>query len=571
MSVLRVFSFLVLFILFVLLGVLNSYSEETALEKAMVLNQHVVKLHEQGLYAEAVPMAEQALKIREEILGREHVDVAHALNNLGLLHNSLGDKDRAESLYMRALQIFEKTLGPQHPNVAEIKNNLANLYLFRGEYPRSESLYKEAREIFHINYGSDHPRAAKMENNLGMLYYSMGDYDEAERHFKCALAKAEKALGPEHACVERISDNLIDLYQFTGDYIKADLLRNADSRPWKNDLGPFESEMPTNEEIEKEPIKAVKKEPENGLAPKTEPLPEKEAPVLQYRPAHGEGLMPESSGTSGKAPAYIYSLHLGSFRTLSRAEKAIVEYERKRLPAYCVKVDLKEKGIWHRVFTGSFAERKQAEAFGREHGLTEAKVKRIRFAGPANLPTSSYGNRQGPEKEKPGPEPQSSPEIETYVELAGSPEKTFSYPYSLFLGSFRTLKRANAAVSQYKEKGLTAYFAKVELGKKGTWYRVFTGYFSGTEEAERFKKKHGLTEAAIRKTRYANLIDIKPFAHDFEDRIASLRTLGYCPYSIRDSGGRHRLLVGAFLTKTGAVRHYEGLKSVGIENHVVNR
>ena len=571
MSIFRVFSFLVLFFLFVLLGVLNSYSEETNLEKARVLNQHVVKLHEQGLYAEAVPMAEQVLKIREKILGQEHVDVAHALNNLGLLHNSLGNRERAEALYGRALQIFEKTLGPQHPNVAEIKNNLANLYLSRGEYPWSESLYKEAREIFHINYGSDHPRAAKMENNLGMLYYSIGDYDEAERHFKCALAIAERALGPEHTCVKRISDNLIDLYQFTGDYIKAGFLQNGDSRTQKKDLEPFESEMPTDEAIEKEPKNVSEKMPGNDLDPTGKPLTEKEAPIPQSRPAHGKDLKTESAGALEKAPADSYSLHLGSFRTLSRAEKAIGEYERKGLPAYCVKVDLEEKGIWHRVFTGSFAERKQAETFGQEHGLTGATVKKIRSAGPGNLLTSSSGSKPLPEKEESSPEPQSVPEIETYVEPAGSPEKMFSYPYSLYLGSFRTLSRANTAVGEYNKKGLSAYFAKVELGEKGTWYRVFTGYFAETGQAEKFRREHGLTEATIWKTRYANLIDIEPFTHDVEDRIASLRNLGYCPYSIRYPEGRSRLLIGAFLTERGANRQYERLKSAGIESHVVNR
>jgi len=282
-------------------------------------------------------------------------------------------------------------------------------------------------------------------------------------------------------------------------------------------------------------------------------------------------LKTESAGALEQVPVDSYSLHLGSFRTLSRTEKAIGEYERKGLPAYFVKVDLKEKGIWHRVFTGSFAERKQAEAFGQKHGLTGATVKKIRSAGPGNLLTSSSGSRPLPENEKSSPEPQFVPEIETYVEPAGSPEKTFSYPYSLFVGSYRTLKRANAAIAEYESMGLSAYFTKVELGEKGTWYRVFTGYFAETGQAERFREEHGLTEAAIWTTRYANLIDIEPFAHDVEDKIASLRNLGYCPYSIRCPEGRSRLLVGAFLTKRGANLQYEGLKSAGIESHVVNR
>jgi tetratricopeptide (TPR) repeat protein len=48
-------------------------------------------------------------------------------NNLARLYSTLGDYNKAESLYLRALGIREKVLGSDHPDVAESLNNLASL------------------------------------------------------------------------------------------------------------------------------------------------------------------------------------------------------------------------------------------------------------------------------------------------------------------------------------------------------------------------------------------------------------------------------------------------------------
>ena len=44
----------------------------------------------QGRYGEAEPLYQRALKIREKVLGPEHPDVAHSLNNLAALYHAQG-------------------------------------------------------------------------------------------------------------------------------------------------------------------------------------------------------------------------------------------------------------------------------------------------------------------------------------------------------------------------------------------------------------------------------------------------------------------------------------------------
>ncbi|NEQ09701.1 MAG: tetratricopeptide repeat protein [Moorea sp. SIO4E2] len=109
-------------------------AEELSLTEASQLNQQAIKLYQQGKYSEAIPLAERALEIRQEVLGEEHLDVATSLNNLALLYKSQGRYAEAEPLYQQALALRKKLLGEDHPHVATSLNNLALLYKSQGRY-----------------------------------------------------------------------------------------------------------------------------------------------------------------------------------------------------------------------------------------------------------------------------------------------------------------------------------------------------------------------------------------------------------------------------------------------------
>ena len=157
------------------------------------------------------------------------------------------------------------------------------------------------------------------------------------------------------------------------------------------------------------------------------------------------------------------------------------------------------------------------------------------------------------------------------IQRAVSPEKIQSYPYSLYLGSFRTLDRTKRAISLYSKKGLSPYWVRVELKDKGVWFRVFIGYFKDRKEAENFAREHELTDATVKKTQYANLIGTYTSSDELEGKILSLKNLGYLPYVIKDHDSGYRLFIGALFTKSGAERLNNRLKSSGIQSQLVNR
>jgi tetratricopeptide (TPR) repeat protein len=68
------------------------------------------------------------------VRGRDHRDVALSLSNLAQLYDRQGRYADAEPLYQRSLDIREKALGRDHPDVAQSLNYLAYLYMERARY-----------------------------------------------------------------------------------------------------------------------------------------------------------------------------------------------------------------------------------------------------------------------------------------------------------------------------------------------------------------------------------------------------------------------------------------------------
>ncbi len=202
----------------------NASESSPQLAEAEALNQQVMELHDAGQYAEAIPLAEQALEIFEAQLGPDHPDVAASLSWLALLYGNMGRYGEAEPLFERALAIREAQLGPNHPDVAQSLNNLASLYVEMGSYGEAEPLFERALGIREAQLGPDHPDVAQSLHNLAALYGVMGRYGEAEPLHERALTIREAQLGPDHPHVAISLSSLAALYLDMGRYEEAEPL-----------------------------------------------------------------------------------------------------------------------------------------------------------------------------------------------------------------------------------------------------------------------------------------------------------------------------------------------------------
>jgi len=157
-------------------------------------------------------------------------------------------------------------------------------------------------------------------------------------------------------------------------------------------------------------------------------------------------------------------------------------------------------------------------------------------------------------------------------EIARAPEyEEGSFPYSIYLGSYQSFKRAEKALSIYEKKGFLPYIVKVNIRGKGIWYRIYADHFTEKEDAQELINRNKIAEAEIKKIIYANLIGTYTSQDELNAKIQSLKSSGYSPYIIEDPSSVFRLFAGAFFTERGAEDLSAELESSNFISEIVKR
>jgi hypothetical protein len=186
-------------------------------------------------------------------------------------------------------------------------------------------------------------------------------------------------------------------------------------------------------------------------------------------------------------------------------------------------------------------------------------------------------NQSGPPDVAAKEEPQTVPAQTQPAAKPAAPEVASlrapspQYPYSVYLGSFKSSGTVNKALTEYQEKGLSVYWARVDLGDKGVWFRFFTGYFRTKEEAEKFIKDRNIQGATPGTTKYANFIGNYESDKEVKDRKQALVSAGFYPYTIKGIDGKSLIYSGAFDRKEYAEKEHTLLASKGIHSELVER
>ncbi len=82
----------------------------------------------QGRYREAEELHEKSLRIKEKILGEEHLETAESYNNLAEVYERQGRYKEAINYYLKAYKICFSKLGQNHPNTQISYKNLEMVY-----------------------------------------------------------------------------------------------------------------------------------------------------------------------------------------------------------------------------------------------------------------------------------------------------------------------------------------------------------------------------------------------------------------------------------------------------------
>jgi tetratricopeptide (TPR) repeat protein len=202
------------------------------------LNTQVLNLVKQGKYAEAVPIAKDALKAAEAAYGPDDPNIAVALNILAMVYMYQDKYAEAEPLYHRALPLFEKTLGPDNPDLVQTLKNFAIVYDKQGKYSLAVPLYQRVLAIQEKALGPEAPMVVNDLNNLAVLYFKLHEYANAQPLMERALRIAEKILGPEDPALATDLSNLAMAYVYQDKYAEAEPLYQRGLPLYEKTLGP---------------------------------------------------------------------------------------------------------------------------------------------------------------------------------------------------------------------------------------------------------------------------------------------------------------------------------------------
>jgi len=232
--------------------------------------------------ARAEAAYEQAIVIRERLLGDNDPATALAWSQLAVLYQHTGERRKADALLARAMPVIEAALGEEHPwfvsclvtlatlrndarelieeehiirramaiiekvhdsdtvQYGALLNNLGELYRQKKDYAGAEQLLLQSLALQERLLGPDHYSLTTALQNLGVLARERGDHPAAVAYYTRALAIRERLVGADHPDVAQVLGNLANIYRASGDYTRSLETSFRALRIWEHSAGPYQ-------------------------------------------------------------------------------------------------------------------------------------------------------------------------------------------------------------------------------------------------------------------------------------------------------------------------------------------
>ncbi len=167
-------------------------------------------LHERlGNYEEAERYLRVFLEVSTRERGENHSVTGEAWANLAFVLNRAGRMEEGVECARRALAIQRETLGDDHLQVANSRINLADALAGVGGVEEAETLYSLVLATYRRIYGEDHPRIGTVLNNSGIAQLNQGEPERALPKFQEAARIYGEAFGAEHQYTAIARHNIV--------------------------------------------------------------------------------------------------------------------------------------------------------------------------------------------------------------------------------------------------------------------------------------------------------------------------------------------------------------------------
>jgi len=179
---------------------------------ASSLNNYGVLLGELAQYAEAESTFAEALKTIERRVGGESQEYAIALNNQAILFSEIGRFDDAVVNLKKASAIMDKLKKKNLRNQVGFQSNLGLLYEQTGKYAEAEAIYLSLEK----SLGTTNPYYAGVLHHLALLYIQMGKVEKVESYLTNAANVYKSKFGDKNPNYAKVLNDQGNFYRMQG-------------------------------------------------------------------------------------------------------------------------------------------------------------------------------------------------------------------------------------------------------------------------------------------------------------------------------------------------------------------
>jgi tetratricopeptide (TPR) repeat protein len=151
---------------------------------------------------EALPLAEEALRIAIHREGPDSMEAALAYSSVAEAHRSMGSGARALPLYRQARALYQKALGPDNPRGATLLSQEGLVLMQDGKLALAAQAMRQAVQSLSKSCPGCLVELTIAQSNLGLLHVRQKRYREADEAYSAAIELREKfavSPGPELA------------------------------------------------------------------------------------------------------------------------------------------------------------------------------------------------------------------------------------------------------------------------------------------------------------------------------------------------------------------------------------
>lgn len=133
---------------------------------------------------------------------------AALLINMGIVHQNLGDHDKALEFYLKAKDLWDKLAGKNNVYYLTCVQNIGAIYATKKETALAIQFFEETAPILEPIAGTNSRENYTLNFNLGLAYSDLGDYVRAQKRLEEATRIADNIFGQNHENYADVANSL---------------------------------------------------------------------------------------------------------------------------------------------------------------------------------------------------------------------------------------------------------------------------------------------------------------------------------------------------------------------------